>query len=148
MAATIARTYVDTNTSGLVIVVEHNLDGTPDLFLTELDAGKEKYVSLYDPRISEIKTLDSDNLQLTFASSFAGYVNLTLVQPDIPSVQERLGDLEDRYLKMIALIEDKVSKDQWIQMNTLFEAQISSLQTQIDTLNSQVSLLRSDVDAL
>jgi len=148
MAVTKSRTYLDTGVSGLVIVVEHNLGGTPDLFLTELDAGKEKYVSLYDPRISEIKALDANNTQLTFASAFAGFLELLLVEVDDPSVQERLTSLEDRYLKMISLIESKMSIDQWGQLNTLTEGQITSLQTQIDALSSQVSLLRSDVDAL
>ena len=148
MAITKSRTYLDTTVSGLIIVVEHNLGGTPDLFLTELDAGKEKYVSLYDPRISEIKALDANNTQLTFSSAFAGYLELLLVEVDDPSDGERLNSLEDRYLKMIALIESKASLDQVAQLNTLTQGQITSLQTQIDDLSSQVSLLRSDVDAL
>jgi len=148
MAVTKSRTYVDTSTSGLIIVVEHNLDGTPDLFLTELDSGKEKYVSLYDPRISEIKTLDSDNIQLTFAAPFAGYLELMLVEVDDPSVNERLLALEERYLSMIATIEGRASKDQWIQMNTLIEGQISSLQSQIDNLASELALVRADLNAL
>lgn len=148
MAITKSRTFLDTTASGLVIIIEHNLGGTPDLFFTEWTGSQETYVSLFDPRIAEVKTLDSDRIQVTFASAFSGYLELLLVEVDNPSDHARLLALEEKYLKQIALIEDKVSKDQWIQMNTLLSSQITSLQAQIVDLQSQINLLSSDVEAL
>ena len=148
MAVKPSQTYVDTSVSGLVIIVEHNLGGTPDIFITELDAGRHKYVSLYDPRISEIKTLDENSVQLTFASTFAGYIHLNVIEADIPSVQERIAKLEDRYLKLLALIEDKVSSTQWDQINTLTQSQIKSISSQASTLRTDLELLKTDVAAL
>lgn len=148
MAVTKSRTYLNTSISGLVIIIEHNLSGTPDLFFTEIDGANEKYVSLMDARIAEVKTLDSDNIQVTFASAFEGFLELLLVEVDNPSDHERLLGLEERYVNQVALLEDKVSKDQWIQMNTLLSSQIEDLQGQINDLQSQVNTLSADVAAL
>ncbi len=149
MAVKKAIKYLDTIASGLIIIFEHNLNGTPYTpTLYELDAGKKVYVSIFDPRISEIKTLDDNNIQFTFASTFQGYAELFLSTAEEPTDHDRIIALEEKYLEQFDLIEAKVSKDQWIQMNTLFESQVSSLQDQIDALQSQVNLLSSDVEAL
>lgn len=148
MAVTKDKTFVNTAVSGLVIPVEHNLGGTPNLMITELVAGNEVYVSLLDARIAEVKTLDTNIIQVTFASAFEGFIDLHLVTADNPSLHQRVLDLEDRYLSLIPLIESKVSVDQWTQLNNLTQAQIASLQTQINDLSSQLNLLESDVEAL
>lgn len=148
MAITKSRTYLDTSASGLIFVVEHNLGGVPDLFFTELVAGQQVYVSLMDARIAEVKSLDEDNIQVTFAASFAGYLELLLVEVDDPSDHERLLGLEERYVNQVALLEDKVSKSQWIQMNNLFSAQIEGLQGQVADLQSQINILEADVSTL
>jgi hypothetical protein len=148
MAISKTKVFLDTDVSGLVIPVVHNLGGTPVPVFTELDSGNEVYVPLMDARISEIKTLDVNTVQCTFASTFAGYLELLLVVVDNPSDHQRLLDLEDKYVNQLALTEDKVSKSQWTQMNTLLNAQIESLQTQAASLQSQINLLQSEVDAL
>lgn len=148
MAFKKSRTYLDTDASGLVIIVEHNSGGTPDVFLTEWDGSNEVYVSLMDARIAEIKVLDKDNVQFTFASTFKGYAELVYFESESPSQLDRIVSLEDKYLKQFELIEDKVSKSQWTQMNTLLSAQIEGLQGQVANLQSQINSLKSDVDAL
>jgi len=148
MAIKKSKTYLDTNINGLVQIVEHNLGGIPDLFLTEIDAGKYKYVSLYDSRIAEIKALDNNNTQITFSSLFQGYLELLLVEVDEPTDHQRLISLEERYLSLLTLIESKTSQSQWVQMNNLHQAQLGSMQTQIDELKVQVELLSTDVEAL
>ena len=148
MAIYKSRTYLNTAVTGLVNVIEHNLGGTPDVFITEWNGTHEVYVSLMDARIAEIKVLDKDTVQITFASAFQGYLELLMVEVDNPSDHQRLLNLESKYTKQINLIEDKVSKTQWIQMNTLLSNQIQSLQEQIADLQSQINTLRTDVDAL
>ena len=148
MSTSKQTTYINTAISGLVIPVEHNLEGTPGLTLTEIVAGKEVYVSLMDARIGEIKTLDKNHIQLTFASAFNGYLTMFLIEIDSPNYQERLIDLEGKYISQLALIEGKVGRDQWIQMNTLLSAQNEDLQNQIEDLQSQINLLKATVEAL
>jgi hypothetical protein len=148
MAIYKSRTYLNTSITGLVNIVEHNLGGVPDLFFTEWDGSNEVYVSLMDARIAEVKVLDKDTVQATFAAPFQGYLELLFVEVDNPSDHQRLLNLESKYSKVINLIEDKVSKDQWIQMNTLFSNQITSLQEQVNDLQSQINTLQTDFDSL
>lgn len=148
MAILNTEAYVDTDITGLVNIVEHNLEGTPDIFITEWDGFSEIYTSLMDARIAEVKTLDSNRVQITFSATFQGYLYFLLAKVDNPSDHQRIIDLEKRYSNVVNLIEDKVSKDQWIQMNTLFSNQITYLQNQIKDLEVQIAALKTDVDAL
>lgn len=148
MAIKKERVYIDTSVTGLVSLVQHNLGGVPDLFITDYDTGVQKYVSLMDARIAEIKVIDKDTTQLSFASLFTGYVEFLFVEVDKPNDHDRLIELESKYFEQLNLIEDKVSKSQWIQMNTLFSSQIETLQNQIIDLQSQINLLKADVEAL
>lgn len=148
MTAKRQKTYINTNIAGQVIQIEHNLDGTPDIFFTELIGNTEFYISLLDPRIAEIKTLDKNRVQVTFANNFVGYVTLDIVHSDFPSDHERILELEEKYINQFNLIEDKVSKDQWTQMNNLFEANIKALNERIDSLESYVQVIKTELDAL
>lgn len=148
MAIKKAEAFLDTNIAGLVIIVEHNLDNIPDIFLTELVLGQQLYVSLMDARIAEIKVLDSDRIQITFASAFIGFIEMLSVDVDNPSDHDRIIRLEQDSVNKLELIESKTSKDQWIQMNTLLSSQITTLQDQVVDLQSQINLLRADLDAL
>ena len=73
---------------------------------------------------------------------------MNLVEVDKPTDHERVLELEEKYISQLALIETKAGKDQWIQMNNLFSAQIEGLQDQIEDLQSQVNMLKSEVGSL
>ena len=148
MSIRITKTYIDTSISGLVKLIPHNLTGSPAIFFTDIIGGDEGYVPLMDARIAEAKALDPDNFQVTFSSAFAGFLYLQVVEVDTPTDHTRLLDLEDRYVKQVGLIESKVSHNQWTALNALKDAQIKTLQTQIDDLKARVSKNEADISLL
>jgi len=148
MAINKHKVYIDTSTSGLIIIVDHNLSGTPIVTLTDYDTSQEVYVSFYDPRLSEVKVLDSNSIQFTFASTFKGYAYFYQIEVDTPSALDRLTTLEEKYIELLQSMDLLTNKDQWIQMNTLFQRQIDALDAQTQALQNQVNLLADDVDKL
>ena len=141
--------YINTAISGLVIVIEHNLGGFPFIGVSErLVSGQRKYTSLFDSRFGEFKNLDDDRIQLTFASAYEGYIELFVVEVEDPTVQERLLGLEQRYLSLIKQLESRATVDQVLQIDTLTQTKIDSLQNQLDTQISQINLIKQDIEAL
>lgn len=140
--------YIDTNVSGLVVQVEHNLGGTPLIGLTDYTSGSEVFVSFYDPRIAEIKVLDDNTVQLTFSSAFEGYAIFHHIINDQYSLEDRVKVLEDKYIQLLQTMSNFATKAQWSQMNTLLSKQIELLNSKVDTLQNQVDLLSDAVDSL
>jgi hypothetical protein len=101
-----SSTYVDTNVSGLVIQIQHNLNGTSYPFVYELDTGAKVFVSLYDPRIAEAKQLDDDTFQITFASAFAGYIDLLVFDVSTPDAGDRVKEVEDKLNDVMAMFNE------------------------------------------
>jgi len=148
MATQKHKVYIDTTTTGLASIIEHNLSTTPLIFITDYETGQEVYVSFYDPRLSEVKVLDKDNVQITFASSFKGYIYFYKISVDSPSNQDRLTALEEKYIELLESTGNFTNKDQWIQMNTLMSKQLEVLESQVRILQNQVNLISDTVDKL
>ena len=144
------KQYIDTDVSGLIIVIEHNLDGIPFLELQSYDniTGRHTYVSLLDARISEVKTLDSNNIQITFNATFKGYIDLFISLIEDPSISQRITDLDNQVMKNYNLILDRVTFDKWTQLDVLRAAQIQALENKTVDLQNQVNTLTNIVDRL
>ena len=140
--------FLDTNSMGLSIPIEHNLPATPSFFITEKVGGETVYVSLMDPRIAEIKVVDKNVVSIVFAAAFQGYMTLEAVVTDRPSDHDRLLVLEEKISNQLALIESKASLDKLTQIASLFSGQISNLQDQINDLQSQINSIKDDLSRL
>lgn len=141
-------TYVDTNVSGLVVQISHNMNGTAYPSIYELDGGAKVFLSLFDPRIAEVKDLDDDTTQVTFASAFAGYIDLVVFDVSVPSAEDRVKSLEDKYNDLLAMFNKYVTKSTSTQMNNYFDSKIKDLEAKDEDLQTQINTLRTDVDAL
>jgi len=148
MSTRVTKTFIDTGISGLVNLVNHNLNGTPDIFITEVVAGNEVYVPLMDSRIAEVKNLDPNNFQITFASLFAGYIYFNVIVGDNPSDHNRLLAIEKSYTAQMLLIQSKVAHNQWVAINNLRDQQMKTLQTQIEDLKVRVAKNEVDISVL
>lgn len=141
-------TYIDTSLTGLVVLITHNLSGTAYPELYTLDAGHKVFISLYDPRIAEFKNLDDDNVQITFASPFAGYLDVIVYDLSTPSVQDRVVDLEKKYNDMSLNFTKFTPLSSWKQMNNYSESKHKDIQTEIDDIKVQMETIRQEIDAL
>jgi hypothetical protein len=142
-------TYIDTVVSGsLVIQIAHNLGGTAYPSFYELAGGHKVFVSLYDPRIAEFKNLDDDNVQITFASNFAGYLDLIVYEFIRPSLTIRVQDLQAKYNDLAKTLDLYTPKTSWKQMNTYFDSKIKDLEATNADLQLQIDTLKQEVDSL
>jgi len=142
------KIFIDTASAGLVSIVEHNLCGTPLVTLTDYDSGQEVYTSLYDPRVAELKVLDKDNVQISFASSFKGYLYLHVLEIDAFTPEERIKLLEEKYLSLLQGMDTLTNKDQWIQMNNLLSQQTDTLENRVHALETTLQFLTDTVGNL
>lgn len=140
--------FIDTNTLGSIIVIEHNLGGTPLVQLTDYTSGQEVLISLYDSRIGQIKVLNENNLQVTFAGAFRGYIYLYQVDIDNPSDHDRIVHLEERLVSLYGALNKMANRDQWSQMNTYFSQQIADVKTSIEDIRNRVTLIETEQQGL
>lgn len=142
-------TYIDTIVAGsLVIQVTHNMNGTAYPFIYELDSGHKKFVSLYDPRIAEFKNLDDNNVQITFASNFAGYLDLIVFDFSRPPLDQRVKDLQSKYNDLSTALQLYTAKASWKQMNNYFDSKFKDLDAAIADINSQLEAINQEIDSL
>jgi hypothetical protein len=140
--------YLDTSVSGLVIQANHNLNGVAYPSFYTLDAGHKVFVSLYDPRIAEFKNLDDNSVQVTFASAFAGYMDLVVYDVSFPSDTDRIQAIEKKLNDLNLLFEMYTPKNSWKQMNNYHDSRFKDMQAQIDDLTVQLDTLRQQVESL
>ena len=143
-----SQTYIDTNTDGLVVQIQHNLGQMVYPWLWELDSGAKVFVPLFDSRIAELKALDDNVFQVTFASAYEGYLDLIAYDLSTPSVESRLAKVEEDLLKLKNEIVLYTTQSKWKQMNTFQEGRIDAIKSDLDTLETLYQDLRADVDAL
>lgn len=143
------QTYIDTNTDGLVVQIEHNMNGMvyPEIYTVDL-SGAKVFVSLYDPRLAEVKALDANNFQITFASTFAGYLDLLYFDVSVPSESDRITILEKELVKTNDRQTKYTTLTQWKQMNTYNEKKFKDLETDIAELKTLYNQLAQQVATL
>lgn len=136
---------IDTEVSGLVIQVEHNLEDVvyPFLFQHE-EFGQLKLVSLYDPIIAEVKIIDKNIFQVSFTGEWKGFLHLVKLNVSGAEYLSRLEGLE----KKSALLQDQinmlVNSAQWKQMNTYILSEVDKLKKEIEKLVTAQNLLRQE----
>lgn len=142
-------TYIDTSVTGSVVQIQHNLHGMVYPYFYTVDtSGYKTAVSLFDSRIAEAKTLDDDTFQVTFASSFEGFLDLLYFDIKTPSQGKRITALELETEAIRDLLTGYANLLQWKQMNTYLEKQIKDQGKLIADLQAQVNTLAKDVSEL
>jgi outer membrane murein-binding lipoprotein Lpp len=142
-------TYIDTAAEGsLVIQIAHNLGGTAYPFLYELDNGNKVFISLYDPRIAEFKNLDDDNIQITFSSNWAGYLDVFVFNVKTRSSATQIEELQAKVDELTVLFNQYVTKKTSTLMNNYFDQKLKEQDATDADLQAQIDTLRNDVDSL
>lgn len=142
--------YIDTTQNGLIMYVEHNLKTlTPSVSLYEpVGLNDYKVVPLYDSRIASLESKGPNVFQLSFNTTFKGYVKFLKVQNVQVSLEERVSGLEDAVMNTVAQQKQLVSGSQWRQMNSLVENEFTSLKKTVEQLNADIKKIKSTVAAL
>jgi hypothetical protein len=139
-------TSIDTEISGLVIQIEHNLADIvyPFLFQTE-EFGQQKIISLYDPIIAEAKIIDKNIFQISFTGEWKGYLHLVKLNVSGSSYLARLEALESNSILLQEQINKLVNSSQWKQMNTYTLSEIDKLKKEIEQVLLAQEILRKDI---
>ena len=142
--------YINTTQNGLVMFVEHNLKTlTPFVLLYEpVGLNDYKVVPLYDSRIASLESKGPNVFQVSFNTTFKGYIQFLKAQNVQVSLEERVSGLEDAMGSTVHQQKQLVSGSQWRQMNSLVENEMSQLKKTIDELNSELKRLKTTVAAL
>ena len=143
------ETQIDTNESGLIFDLPHNLGGDPLIFLSEpTSMGDYKIVSLYDSRIISIESKGPDVTRFTFSSTFQGKVRLLLPLENYYPVEEKIEDIDRKLSDIIVMQRQFVVKNQWSKMNSLLESIDDGMRADIKKLQSDYALLKQEVRSL
>lgn len=140
--------YIDTDVSGTVVQASHSLDGFAYPFFYELDNSHKVFLSLDDPRIAEYKVLDNSTIQVSFASTFKGFLDIIVLDVDEPTNRQRLLNTEKRLDQMAQTQASLVTSAQFKQMSTYIESQIKKLEGNLQDLTSLYNNLQNDMNNL
>ena len=136
--------FIDTSLDGLILSIEHNLNGFPVPFITEeTENGDRKTVSLYDSRIGEIRTKGPHLCQLTFTSNFKGFIDLILFDGSYVTLKERLDDVEQKMFNIYCEQKQLTPKSSWRKVNDTYDNRIKDLEYNIRDLSAQIANLRN-----
>jgi len=142
-------TLIDTEISGLVIQIEHNLSDVVYPFLFQIEEfGQQKILSFYDPIIAEAKTIDKNIFQISFTGEWKGYLHLVKLNVSGSEYLSRLEALESKSVLLQDQINKLVNSSQWKQMNTYIFSEVDKLKKEIDKLTLAQNLLREDISRL
>jgi hypothetical protein len=142
--------YINTSQDGLIITVEHNLEGLyPVLSLFEpINLTDMKSVPLYDSRITSIESRGPNVTQVTFNSNFEGYIDLIQIENKRNTVEDRLTSLEISVGQIKEQQKQLVSSFQWRQMNNYFEEKVVTNEESIVAAEKEIDSLKADLDSL
>lgn len=142
-------TYIDTVATGLVVQIQHNLNGMVYPFFYTLNvSGHKTAVSLFDSRIAEAKALDDNIYQVTFAANAEIFLDLLYFDIKTPSQAKRITALEKETNEIRSVLTEYTNLLQWKQMNTYLQKQIDNQTKLIVDLQTQVTTLAKDVSEL
>lgn len=138
--------FIDTSVDGLIIPIEHNLNGMPVPFITEeAENGDRITVPLYDSRIAEIRTKGPNAMQMAFNSNFKGYVEFVVFDGSYITLKDRIEDLESKLFNMFCEQKQLTPKSSWIKMNDMYESEIQNLKYTIKEQSAQIANLRNTI---
>jgi hypothetical protein len=142
-------TFIDTDELGLVVQIQHNQNDTvyPTVYETD-GSGHNLYLSLFDSRIAEVKALDPNVFQITFASSFAGFLDLLSFDVKSPSLTSRIIKLETVINDLPETLDKYANVVQWKQMNAYTDKQIKDLKKELTDIRSLYNSLAKEVSEL
>lgn len=141
------KTIIDTDDSGLVVKIDHQLGGHPHVFISEPTLfGDIKYLSLYDPRIASVETKGPNSIIMSFTSKFAGLITLLLVEDSLINLSEKISDLDRRQRDTILQQKNMVSNTQFERMESYLSTEISSLSSKMKELENAIKNVKSDLD--
>lgn len=139
-------TYIDTDTTGLIVQIAHNFNDSVYPFLFEPDSsGHEKVLSLYSPILAEVKSLDKNIFQLTFTGSWQGFVHLVKLNVSGTQYLSRLEALESKTVLIQEQIEKLTNGAQWRQMNTYILSEVDKLKKEVGEVILAQDVLRKEI---
>lgn len=139
-------TFINTEVSGRVIQIEHNLEDTVYPFLFEPnESGHLKALSLYSPVVAEVKLLDKNIFQISFTSDWVGYIHLIKLNVSGSQYLSRLESLESKAIELHNHLEKLVNGAQWRQMNTYMLSEIEKVKKDLQELVIAQELLRKQM---
>lgn len=145
----IFKSFIDTDTHGSVVKIDHGLGGQPFVFINETKLfGDIQYVSLYDPRISSIETKGPNSIIVSFAQSFKGTISLLLVTSSLLDFDQKLTDLDRRTKDIILQQKQLTPHSQFDKITSLLESRLDSIDKKFAELSAELRSLKNDIESL
>jgi hypothetical protein len=140
--------YIDTDIHGLIVTVPHNLKAFPTVSFLRVETGppKQTLISLFDPIITEVEALNSNEVKVTFSGVFTGYVRA--ITGDSQDFDKRIDTIEEDINFIYTRLDTYATSSQLTQLSSLRDQQHKELQDQVDDLNTQLESLTNRVDNL
>jgi len=140
--------YLDTSSQGMIITVTHRLNGTPLISMLRFNdqTNQTTYMSLYDSCIASIEALNDQEIKISFANAFKGFVRL--YEADLTDYFTRLVDVEDDIYHLYKGLDHRATMSKFSQMSNYFDAQIKQLSDKITDLTNQLNLSNERINQL